>query len=85
MTAFGSFLVGYQRECHSPGEGVMEKGCVFKAQEHFPSFVLCGVGDVTAIPKAPGASDQTLPQPSGLMGFQRSCGEKALYPTLGLS
>lgn len=75
MTAFGSFLVDYRRECHSPGEGVLEKGCVFKAQEHFPSFVLCGVGDVTVLSKVPRASDQTLPHPSGLMGFQRSCRE----------
>lgn len=38
MTAFGSFPVDHRRECHSPGEGVMEKGNVFKAQEHFLPF-----------------------------------------------
>lgn len=70
---FGSFLVDYRRQCHSSGEGVMEKGNVFRAQEDFPSFVLCGVGDVTILPKAPRASDQALPHPSGPMGFQRSC------------
>lgn len=52
-------LAGLQEGMSQWGREFMVKGRgSFREQEHFPSFVFCGVGAVTVLPTAPRASDK---------------------------